>query len=1142
MKNSTTVGGLGVYLCRHIPVAKLKKVMRFSLIICLSVVVTAQVLNASSLKGQNLESTEIKISLKDESLTNVFQQIEQHTVFKFMYRKQDVKNITALNLKETKTTVGKLLHQLLTPNGLAFKQVDNRILITPVKEVSQAGNPEVSLYNKAATAIKGKVTDVKGDDLPGVSILIKGSQHGTVTDANGNYTLEITEEEKSSAAAALIFSFVGYVPQEIAIGNKSVLDVILAADTKNLEELVVVGYGTQKKTSVTAAISSMSGSDVASTPITNLSNGLGGRLSGVIFRQGSGEPGKDASSIFIRGVATTGNNQPLFIVDNIPRSFQDLDPNSIETITVLKDAAAVAPYGVAGANGVILVTTKRGKSGSPTLSYNGYVGFQNPTVLTKYPNSYEYASLLNAASKNDGLPAKYSDAQLQKFKDGSDPANYPNNNPWDLINKNNTLTSHNIEVSGGTDLVKYYGSIGYQYEAGLFGSTYQHRYNLNLNLDAQVTKTTKISLGIKGREQNNHYPSATTDRMFITITNANPTWIQVYPNGLTGNLLSGLIKSDGYRKTNTSQIFSQLSIDQDLNFVPGLKARGSVAYDPTNTLNKNWLTPISIWALDPVTSQYNLSYGERSKSELSQSYTRASQITFQASLIYNRSFKKHNVGLLALFESKGNDELSFSATRRNFGLSIDELNMGSSSQADISNTGSSIKARQLGLVYRAQYDYDSKYLFEASGRYDGSYYFAPGKKFGFFPAFSVGWRLSEENFIKQNLNWINNLKIRASYGEVGALAGSAFQYLSTYSVYGPAYVIGGNAVQGTREKAESNPNITWERAKKTDVGIEASLWKGLITLEADYFHEKRSNMLTSPDLTVPSEYGIGLSQVNAGIMVNHGIDLSIGTARTINKDLKLSLTANFTYAKNSLLKVFETSSTYDNPNRRRTNRPLGTQFGYKSLGLFQVKDFDESGNLKSGVATQPWGKIQAGDIRYQDMDGDGKITTNDETVIGNADTPQIVYGIMPNVTYKNVTLNLLFQGAAKTNFYTSSYAAWAFYGGTVPVRQNLDYWTPENTDAKNPRITSAPTTNNTQVSSFWMNNSSYLRLKSAMLSYMVPSKILDKIHVQNAKVFVSGQNLLTWTKIVNYDPENVVSSGLNYPQQKVISLGMNLTF
>ncbi|MEJ7829879.1 MAG: SusC/RagA family TonB-linked outer membrane protein, partial [Segetibacter sp.] len=717
-----------------------------------------------------------------------------------------------------------------------------------------------SVINARSQTVSGVVRSAADNQpLSGVSVQAKGTANGTITDEKGHYILSNT-----SSVDSLFFSYIGFESKTVSVNNRPEVNISLQVEVFSLDQVVVIGYGTQKKTSLTAAVSTIKGNEIASIPITNLSNGLGGRLSGVIFRQGSGEPGADASRIYIRGISTTGGNQPLLIVDDIPRSFQNLDPNSIGTITILKDAAAVAPYGVAGANGVILITTKRGKTGAPTLTYNGYVGFQNPTVLPEYPSSYEYALLVNAASKNAGLPPKYSEYAIQKYKDGSQPDLYPNSSPWDYIKRNAILTTHNIEISGGTEKIKYYSSIGYQNEAGLFAATSQKRYNLDLKVDAQATNTTKISLSVNGREQLNSYPSTTTQRIFQTISNANPTWVQVYSNGLIGERLAGFINNKGYRRSNTSQIYSQLSVEQEMKFIPGLKLKGTIAYDPTVIVDKAWLTPITASTIDTTTTPYTYRSGiiEQPQTELNQSISKNTQLTYQLALNYARSFGKSNIGFLTLFESKANDLFSFGGIRRNFGLNIDELDMGSSSQSDISNFGNSSKARQIGVVYRATYDYNSKYLFEASGRYDGSYYFAPTKQFGFFPAFSVGWRLSEEEIIKNNFNWIDNLKIRASYGEVGALAGSPFQYLSSYGVYGPAYVIGGNAVQATRERTESNPNITWERAKKSDIGLEATLWNGLLNIEVDYFTEKRSNMLTSPDVITPAEYGIGLSQVN----------------------------------------------------------------------------------------------------------------------------------------------------------------------------------------------------------------------------------------------------------------------------------------
>ena len=527
---------------------------------------------------------------------------------------------------------------------------------------------------------------------------------------------------------------------------------------------------------------------------------------------------------------------------------------------------------------------------------------------------------------------------------------------------------------------------------------------------------------------------------------------------------------------------------------------------------------------------------------LDQSLDHSHQLTYQASLRYSRSFGRSNIGALALVEAEARNWFNLSASRVNYSQQIDELSAGSSDQADISNSGTSFASRQLGLVYRLTYDYDGKYLFETSGRYDGSYYFAPGHRYGFFPAVSVGWRLSEENFMK-NIDWIDNLKIRGSYGETGALAGAPFQYLSSYNIYGPAAIFGGVGVQGSAAAIEGNPNITWEKAKKSNVGLEGSFWKGLLNIEVDYFYEKRSNMLLAPQVNVPVEYGIGLSEQNAGIMKNQGIDLSVSSVRTISKDLRISLGGNFTYAKNTLLQVFETSTTFDNPNRRVTGKPLGTAFGYQAIGFFQPEDFKTDGTLKDGVAHQPWEDVKPGDIRYKDMNGDGEIDNDDLTHIGVPNAPPpIIYGIIPSVQYKGFSLDLLFQGAAKANTYLDRQNRWPFYNGENAFVDNFNYWTPENPHAKYPRVTPNPTENNTQESSFWVVNSSYLRLKSATLAYIIPSATTKKIGLQYVRVYVSGQNVLTWTKMINFDPESTGPYSNLYPQQRVISLGLNVTF
>lgn len=1003
-------------------------------------------------------------------------------------------------------------------------------------------------FSQQKSIIKGNVADENNTPMSGVSVNIKGSAIGTTTDPSGNYSISVTNN------GTLLFSFVGYITKELAVSNKSEINVVMEREASSLDQVVVVGYGTQKKTSVTAAISTLKGSEIASVPIANLSNGLGGRVSGVIFKQGSGEPGKDGSNIYIRGISSTGNTQPLIIVDGIPRSFQQLDPNTIESFTVLKDAAAVAPYGVAGANGVILVTTKRGKLGAPSLSYNGYVGFQNPVALPEFVNSYQYATLRNVAAVNEGLSEPYSPEELKKFQDGSDPDAYPTfKNIWgDITNKNAILTNHNIQVSGGADRIKYYAALGYQFQEGMWPATNTRRFNLSLNLDAQVTKTTTVSFNLNGRKQKDEYPSVSTGRIFELVGYLHPLYGPLrFSNGMNGTFLTGSLFSSGYQDINSTSIYSQISIEQKLPFIQGLKLKGTIAYDPSYLMNKVWILPVQKASLDKSQTPYKINDGiwGQTKPSLSQNIDNAVQLTYQAGITFDRNFGKHNLNVLGLFEAKSNDLVSLSAQRRNFNLTIDEINLGSSSQADMSTGGGSSSARQMGLVYRVAYDYNEKYLFEASGRYDGSYYFAPENRFGFFPAFSIGWRLSEENFLKDRFGWLNNLKIRASYGEVGALAGSPFQYMSTYDVLGTNYLLGGNAVQGIRERAEPNPNITWERAKKSDIGLEGNLWNGLLNFEIDYFYEKRSNMLVNPDVIVPAEYGVALSQVNAGIMENQGVDLTLSSVHQFSKDLSVSLGANLTYAKNKVLQIYETPTTYDNPNRRKTGRPLGTQYGYHALGFFSEADFDGSGSLKQGIALQPWGKVQPGDIRYEDMNGDGKINNDDITVIGDPSAvPGIIYGFSPGVRYKGFSLDLLLQGAGKVDWYYHGSSIMPFWETMLPYVQNFDYWTPENPSAAYPRLTSSPTVNNSQTSSFWMGDASYLRLKNATLSYSIPSRIMNSIHIQSARIYLSGQNIITWTKLINYDPEIgpnnswIANGSWGYPNQKTFSVGANITF
>jgi TonB-linked SusC/RagA family outer membrane protein len=1021
--------------------------------------------------------------------------------------------------------------------------------------------------------IKGQIVNRStGEAIPSVTVKVKGSNQGTSADVNGYFSIDADEN------AVLVFSHVGYDPVEMKAEGKNLLNIKLQPSANNLDQVIVVAYGTQSKVSSTAAVSTVTVSEIAKKPIVNMTNSLAGRASGLILTQGSGEPGFDGSKILIRGIGTTGNTNPLLIVDGVPRDFSRLDPATVENISVLKDAAAVAPYGVAGANGVILVTTKKGKSGRPTLNFSGYAGIQNPTKVPLFVSSPEYAQMRNEANANAGQPAAYSPAQIELFKNGSNPDAYSNSQPLsDLILPNRLIAYSNINISGGNDDIKYFASLAYTRQNGMWSSSNLNRYNGSLNITASATKTTKVSLTVNSYVEDQAYPYTAAGSIIYQAQRVPPTVPNYYTNGLwsgyIGKSLVAYAYHSGYQQNENTAIYSQLTIDQKLP-IKGLSLKGVVSYDTgpdplfnqQTSYNRLYASPLKYYALDTTTNPYSyLPTVDGSKQpSFEEKYSQNHTLTLQGMVNYLGVFGKSTITALGVVESRDVKYQTFTAKRVNYNLDIDELNFGSSVPTDISNSGYSNGQKSLGFVYRVGYVYDNRYLFEAAGRYDGSYLFAPGERFGYFPSFSAGWRISEENFFKNNVNWVDNLKLRASWGQSGAYPANTqgqiqtYQYLSQYTAYSNSAVLGtpssviGSPTQGVNEALQGNPDITWEKAVKTDIGLEATLWKGALGVELDYFYEKRSNMLVTIGNTLPGEYGIATGLQNGGIMSNHGIEVTLTSSKTFSKDLRLDVTAVFTYAKNTLLKTYETSATYDNPNRRTTGRPLNTQFGYKALGYFSPNDFEADGKtLKAGIPVQTFsGTVQPGDIRYADLAGpngspkpDGRIDANDQTVIGNPNTPGIIYGLEPRLTWKNFDLDILFQGSGVSNIQLNDYFVWPFQAsGSASQLTYGNTWTPQHTDALYPVLTPTPSNNNTQVSSWWMRNDSYIRLKSFELGYTFSNKVL-KNAIQSLRIYAAGQNVFTWLPNVRetIDPENS-QNNQTYYQQAVFSFGINATF
>ncbi|WP_276483084.1 SusC/RagA family TonB-linked outer membrane protein [Paraflavitalea pollutisoli] len=1023
-----------------------------------------------------------------------------------------------------------------------------------------------------AFTVSGKVLDEKGNGLVGASVAQKGHTNATTTTADGSFSLTIQER-----SAVLVITYVGFQSKEVTVKAETTdLMISLSPGLNSLEDVIVIGYGTQKKQLSTASVARVKGEQLAVVPAANISNSLAGRATGVITRANGGRPGADNATIYVRGIATTGttvngvtyNTTPLIVVDGVIRNnINEVDPNNIENVSVLKDAAAVAAYGLGGANGVVLITTKRGVTGAPVLSLGGYYGDQQPTYLPKMLSATDYMKLKLEAYKTEnptGTNPTYSQAYIDAYADNhaKDPDLYPISDALnDVVRKHSPIYQTNFSIRGGSPTIKYYAGLGYFKQEGMFDRSGYDRFNYTVNLDINITPTTTAAVSFNGAVQKTTDVDGGTGQLFRGVYKFIPVAPLRFSNGLwgesSGNAPLGVINSEGYFRQNTNNLLSTVTLEQKLPFVRGLSIKGSFSYDPYYYTQKQWHRPFIYWtqsgAAPPYT--YTPAYSTQETSAtifswLNQQYWQNNTNTWQAYLNYHNTFGKHDITGLVVAEKRNNKQNDFRARINNYAVNIDELSLGSSNKNDFDIAGGSGTGSQVGYVYRASYAYDRRYLLEASGRYDGHYYFAPGKRWVYLPAFSAGWIISNENFFR-SVTFVDYLKVRGSWGKSGNLTSTGFQFLSSYPLRGNAYAYGdGTLVQGSYVSIENNPNITWEISKKTDVAVEANLWKGLVRLEAGYFHERREGMLLSPNVVVPQEYGLQLAQENAGIMENHGIELSIGTTKKFKNGLQLSVDGNFTYAQNKVVQLYESPITKNDPRRSRTGRQFNTVFGYKSLGLFSSAD-DKNGdgiiNGTDGYNIAQFGTLRPGDIRYADLGGpngvpDGKIDSYDETVIARPQTPAIIYGIGVNASWKGFDLSALFQGSGLSSFNVYGFMTVAHFNNNS--NSSYEYynnrWTPDNQNSKYPRAYSAPTNNNGQTSDFWFINSSYLRLKTASLGYTVPTSISSKVKMKSLRIYVTGQNIFTFGKLKFTDPETTGEQG--YPIQKTFLVGFNTTF
>jgi TonB-linked SusC/RagA family outer membrane protein len=1028
-----------------------------------------------------------------------------------------------------------------------------------------------------AQTVKGIVTDAKGETIIGATILEKGTSNGTITNFDGEFSLTLIKSNST-----ILVTYVGYVDEEVKPTVKTILKVVLKENAKILDEVVVVGYGVQKRTSVTGSVSAVSADKLQKLPTDNVSNMLAGRVSGLVTRQTSGVPGENGSSIYIRGISTTGNSSPLVLVDGVERDFQNLDPSEIETITVLKDAASASIYGVRGANGVILVTTKRGSlSEKISVNYNGSFSASTNANFPEFLDGVEFANYHNKAKMLDGQPIEFDEQRIGYIKNGNDPMGVWGNTNWfKLIFKPYApSTSHTLNLSGGSEKVKFFVGTNYLKQDGIIDRVSFNRYNLRSNLDVKIANDLTFKVDIAGRLEQRNQPGVTPGAADPSGSTANGGATMGYknivfyaisaapvvnprmPDGTYIGANNPLIARDesGFTDRKTKSVQTSMSLVYDASkLMKGLKFTGLLGYDFSNSFFKELLLPH-----EQITPQYATGLGigstqvmtpgfsphlARGKNELTDATSYFSRYTLQAIANYNRKFGKHDLGVDLVWEQSGSYSNSFGASKQNLPITqIPDLNFGTEIVPN-SVYGSRGQGGRAGFVTRVNYAYLDKYMIQFSGRTDWSPKFLPENRLGIFPSLSAGWRLSEESFIKgnSNLSFINNLKIRGSWGILGNDAISDFMFLQGMGLTSTSSVVLGDVGRPSLYTTSvPNKNITWEKTTTYNAGFESMFWNGLLSFEMDVFYKVTTDILQGQaGIMPPSIGGNFASTINNGIVDVKGFEIVLGHKKSINKDFNYNINGNFTFAQNRYVKID------DSPNipafQRRIGQPLGSVLGYISQGLYQ----DEN-DLRYSPKTSE--EVRIGDIKFKDINGDGIINTSDRVWIAKNPMPQIMYGLNFEAQFKWVDFNLFFQGAAKSDIMLSgTYSALGYSDGTFftqvfkwgsnpPKYLAQGSWTPENTNAEYPRLSTQTSSNNASISDFWKRDASYLRLKNAQIGVNIPKKIVRNFKMEAVRIYLSGTNLLTFSKLKFIDPEAPSVNNGYYPQQRVYSLGLNVT-
>ncbi|MGC4232810.1 MAG: TonB-dependent receptor [Niabella sp.] len=1017
------------------------------------------------------------------------------------------------------------------PDTVLLAQVDTTVT-----------QPEHFQQRTTGLKVAGRVSGQSGNRLAGATIMEVGTQNAVITDETGSYQIFVLGKD-----ALLRYSYTGYKPQEVKVGDQQLLDISLEENVSNLNEVVVVGYGQQKKASVVGAISTIKPQDLYMAPSRSLTNNLAGLVGGLVAVTRTGDPYASNSEFWVRGVSTLGNSAALVLIDGVERNINDIDVEEIESFSVLKDASASAVYGVRGANGVLMITTKRGKAGKPKVNFRIEKSYLKPGQTPEYVGAVKYLEIMNEAYKLSGETLPFMQQEdIDKYKNKVDPDLYPDINWWDVISKDHSDNIHaSANINGGTDFLRYALTTGYFEENGLlerdktqaWNSGYKvRRFTMRSNVDVNLSKTTLMRFDVGGFFQWRRRPpmSAMDFDPFYEAAMSPPYLIPpIYSNGKLAKIPYrsnpwALLTQRGFTRSSMLGLQTTLSLEEDLKYItPGLKARVMVAFDKWSQIwvdrHKN---PDYYKRATARDADGNLIMEIESDGEQWLGWSRNSEfgqqkIYVESAINYNKVINNvHDVGAMVLYNQ------------------------------DHKDLGETLPYRTQGMAGRLTYGYDKKYLAEANFGYNGSENFAPGKRYGFFPSAALGWVISEEKFMQDLKPVLSRLKLRASYGKVGNanIGGRRFAYLPTIADFGGWYRWGIDNATGRWGRGEGEiavNNLTWETGIKKNIGLDVSLW-GAFELMFDLFEENRKDIFIIRENLAGSAGFIRAPWANYGKVNNKGFEVQANGGRQLSKDWFLSVLGSFTYNNNTVIERDEPASIIGTT-RARTGHMVGQQFGLIADGLYNFEDFDANGNLNANLPKPTYGSgmPKPGDIKYIDLDGDGVISDNDKTAIGGSFRPQVQYGFGINTRYRSLGFGIFFQGNGRV---------WQILGGQnwIPgssggaagnILTNIDdRWTEENPsqDVFWPRLSKALNEINTQASTWWLRDMSFLKLRNIELSYDLPNKLIGGIGMQKVQIFIRGNNLVTFSKFKLWDPELGTTDGLKYPLMKSFTAGFNI--